>query len=321
MATKAYSLWIYDRHCTLIYHHDWTVASSPSSSTPSPSRPLLNPGPDLLPGVSRCVTTSSTAARDGASSVGQGYPNGGSSSSRPNSTPSAPSGQLPLTEHAKLIYGLVYSLRNMLSKLSPSSGDSNPSRQQSLPSAFNTYTTPTYSLSHLQTASMYTFVLLTDPVQPPSRGLGVAPPPTRPASALLGVGGGSDPMSGGAPTGGGIPGSGGMSLPGVLKQIVGGPWLEWVVRNPATTAMLSGSGLGEGQQQQQLGTGGLEWEEMDDVELGEDGDGQADGVTDGEGSGVKGSIARATRSRGVDSDGFRSGVEAVLAQNKLSTVF
>lgn len=76
---------------------------------------------------------------------------------------------------------------------------------------FSSYSTATYTLSHLHVPTSYTFVLITDPVAPP-----------RAAGA---------PVSTGA-AGGGIPGTGGMSTTGVLAQIWRGPWAEYVVRNP-----------------------------------------------------------------------------------------
>lgn len=147
-------------------------------------------------------------------------------------------------------------------------------------SQFNTYSTSTYTFAHYQTASMYTFVLLTDPVQPPSRGL-----PGRPASESASNG------SNGLLSGGGIAGTGGMSLPGVLRQIVAGPWLDWVVKNPAMTA------------------GGLEWEKIED-EAKDDQDLDREDEEGEEGSGVRGKITRASRERGVESDGLRAGIEA-----------
>lgn len=286
---QAYSIWIYDRHCTLIYHHDWSLSSS---SAPA----LLSPGPDLLPGVSRCVT------HPQAKGIGQGRPSNAAPNAPSTSNPSgSSSSKLPLTEHAKLIYGLVFSLRNMLSKLSPPSSSG---------SSFNTYTTPTYTLAHYQTASLYTFVLLTDPVQPPSRALPLSrsslssfsgATPSSPsvtsggASDGSGSGGGSS-LSGG---GGGIPATGGMSLPGVLRQLVAGPWVEWVVKNPAMSSSSSGAA-------------GLEWEEMEDVQLDDDesGTGQAEGTTDLDHLGVKSEVHRGVRSRGVDSDGLRHSIES-----------
>lgn len=129
---------------------------------------------------------------------------------------------------------------------------------------------------------MYTFVLLTDPVQPPSRGL-----PGSTSGSQIRSG---DSTSTTSLSGGGIPGTGGMSLVGVLKQLVAGPWVEWVVKNPAM-----GESFGNG----------LEWEEMLDQEIEDE-----DQKDDEEGSGLKSEMKRGERRRGVDSDGFRRAVEA-----------
>lgn len=96
-----------------------------------------------------------------------------------------------------------------------------------------------------------------------------------------------------------------MSLPGVLKQIVAGPWVEWVVKNPAMDFL----------------GGGLETEEIEDVDLDEEEEqerggevGQADGEEDNgdevEKPSVRGEVRRVLRRRGVDSDGLRGAVEA-----------
>lgn len=197
---------------------------------------------------------------------------------------SSSTSKLSLSEHAKLIYGLVFSLRNMLGKLSTSS-DAKTNSQ------FNTYTTPTYSFAHIQTPSMYTFVLLTDPVRPPSR-------------ALPGQRGGYEASSSSSGlSGGGIPGTGGMSLPGVLHQIVSGPWIEWVVKNPAYSSE-SGGGL----ESQEVRDDDADSDDSDEEE--EDEAGAADGeakVTTGR---RQAQIEKITRRRGVDSDGFRAGIEA-----------
>lgn len=270
---QAYSLWIYDCHCTLIYHHDWSL--SPSSA--------LQPGPDLLPGVSRSIAHQPLPSSSTSSAPGP------APGAAPTPSSLAGSSALALTDQAKLIYGLVFSLRNMLAKLSPSA-------QATSTSHFNTYTTPTYALGHYQTASMYTFVLLTDPVSPPVRaGAG-----GRGSGSGAGDGQGYSIGSGG----GGIPGTGGMSLPGVLKQIAAGPWVEWVVKNPAMDFL----------------GGGLETEEIEDVDLDEEeqerggeagqenGEDEEDGVE--ERPSVRGEVKKVLRRRGVDSDGLRGAVEA-----------
>lgn len=89
-----------------------------------------------------------------------------------------------------------------------------------------------------------------------------------------------------------------MSLPGVLKQIVAGPWVEWVVKNPAMDFL----------------GGGLETEEIEDVDLDldEGEEGGEEELTDGaeERPDVRGEVRRVLRRRGVDSDGLRGAIEA-----------
>ncbi|KAL9935091.1 hypothetical protein V8E36_006167 [Tilletia maclaganii] len=128
---KIYSLWIFDRHCALVYHQDWTHLHPEYACLPSANAPP--------------VAAPSTSAAAG-----------------PQATPQPPTrnapgtSKLPLDEEAKLVYGLVFSLRNMARKIG--------GPQES----FNSYTTSTYTLAQLQTPTLYTFVLLTDPVAPSS---------------------------------------------------------------------------------------------------------------------------------------------------------
>ncbi|GAC92972.1 hypothetical protein PHSY_000532 [Pseudozyma hubeiensis SY62] len=97
---------------------------------------------------------------------------------------------------------------------------------------FNSFTTSTYTLAHLHTPTMYTFVILTDPVPPPSSI------PSRNTEGYS-IGNASAALSGRSSfgTGGGIPGTGGMSLKGVLLQIYRGPWVDSVVKNPLLRAL------------------------------------------------------------------------------------
>lgn len=97
---------------------------------------------------------------------------------------------------------------------------------------FNSFTTSTYTLAHLHTPTMYTFVILTDPVPPPSSI------PSRNSEGYS-IGNASAALSGRSSfgTGGGIPGTGGMSLKGVLLQIYRGPWVDNVVKNPLLRAL------------------------------------------------------------------------------------
>ena len=113
--TQIYSLRIFDRHCDAIYHQDWSHIRTtvPASGTPSftssigatlqrvgggaaaeadrhTDTPPLRTRGDALDGVSRSVTTNSA---------------------------DADTRLLPFDQEAKLIYGVVYSLRNMVHKL------------------------------------------------------------------------------------------------------------------------------------------------------------------------------------------------------------
>lgn len=187
--TQVYSLWIFDRHCDAIYHQDWShlyqqgpasftsslgatlqrVGAQPDGSKPEAAAQALRPAGDALPGVSRNVTLDATD-----------------------------SNLLPFDQEAKLVYGLVYSLRNLVRKLGGK-------HEQ-----FYNFSTSTYTLSHLQTPSMYTFVMVTDP--PPTRNVKGALANFASASA--------------------IPGTAGMTLRGVLHEIWRGPWVQYATRHP-----------------------------------------------------------------------------------------
>lgn len=144
------------------------------------------------------------------------------SSTPSSSSTSASPSTLSLSEQSKLVYGVVFSLRNMTRKLSPLDTTSSPSKE-----TFQSFSTSTYTLSHFQTITNYTFILITDPVTPPTRR---APPPT---SSNGNAASNSMTFSGG----GGIPATGGMSTTGVLSQIARGPWIEFVARNAACNAL------------------------------------------------------------------------------------
>lgn len=323
--SQVYSFWIFDRHCNPIYHQDWshlhpslfstsgtsnvaspTTAQLPSSglasigatlqraggavtgtsSSAPASQPAQRPGQPSLPGVTRIsAIPPRTNSADQRSSSGSQL-SASVQSPPPLLPPTSPATAatgigtgtgtgtgdvLPFDEEAKLVYGLVFSLRNMVRKLG---GSAEP---------FNSFTTSTYTLAHLHTPTMYTFVILTDPVPPPSSI------PTRSsdgysiASTRSGFG-----------TGGGIPGTGGMSLKGVLMQIYRGPWVEHVARNPLLT--------------------GLEREHRLVEPLDDDDDDDDNDDDDKQQSGLETAIRVASQGKvdrieGVDSDGFRQGLE------------
>lgn len=150
---------------------------------------------------------------------------------------------------------------------------------------FNSFTTNTYTLAHLHTPTMYTFVILTDPVVSPSAIPGAAGG-NRASNEGYSIGS-AGPASGRSfGTGGGIPGTGGMSLKGVLLQIYRGPWVDTVVKNPLSRA--------------------LEREERV-VEPDQDFDEE-----EGDGAGEKIKVTRerrVERSQGIDTDAFRESLE------------
>ncbi|KAF8653588.1 hypothetical protein AX16_003866 [Volvariella volvacea WC 439] len=153
-----YSLYIFDRHCTCVYYQDWHRTKRP--------KPAVEGG--LLPAVSYAVSPASELP----SNVGSAYnsPRNTLLSStgvvvavnEPPSTPSplsqaqspqpsAPSSALPFDEEAKLVYGVILSLRNLIKKLSGKDEQ------------FVNYRTSTYKLHLFETQSGYKFVMLSDP--------------------------------------------------------------------------------------------------------------------------------------------------------------
>ena len=109
-------LTLFRRHCECVYYQDWHRTKRPKQAA-------------ILPGVSRAV------ASDQNASAGQSPRNTLSSNtgviiavneeSVPPSLlqnipapPSQPSAALPFNEEAKLVYGVILSLRNMIRKLS-----------------------------------------------------------------------------------------------------------------------------------------------------------------------------------------------------------
>ncbi|KAF8210333.1 TRAPP complex subunit bet5 [Mycena galopus ATCC 62051] len=161
-----HSLYIYDRHCICVYYQDWHRTRRP--------KPAVEGG--ILPAVSQAVSPSPHLANSAAGSVYSGYgsPRNTLSSNTgvvvavndmlaqgpPTPLLQAPPSPLtaPLTstglafdEEAKLVYGVILSLRNMVRKLS--------GRDEQ----FVNYRTSAYKLHVYETVSGYKFVMLSDP--------------------------------------------------------------------------------------------------------------------------------------------------------------
>ncbi|KAF5354660.1 hypothetical protein D9756_005333 [Leucocoprinus leucothites] len=146
-------------HCTCVYYHDWHRTKRP--------RPAAEG--NILPAVSQVVSPAAIAEKASANTSTFSSPRNTLSSStgivvasNENPARSAPplsvaqqpstiNAGLPFDEEAKLVYGVVLSLRNMVKKLS--------GRDES----FTSYRTSTYKLHLHETVSGYKFIMLTDP--------------------------------------------------------------------------------------------------------------------------------------------------------------
>ncbi|KAJ3046794.1 Trafficking protein particle complex subunit 1 [Rhizophlyctis rosea] len=117
-----YSIYIFDRHCQCIFHESWNRRVQPSSAT----------------------TTSppTTTADDGAAPTQPATQMGGMVGTT----------SLAFEEEAKLVYGVVFSLRNLLSKLSNTPGAE----------GFTSYRTNVYKLHYFETPTSLKFVMNTD---------------------------------------------------------------------------------------------------------------------------------------------------------------
>ncbi|EPS37665.1 hypothetical protein H072_8663 [Dactylellina haptotyla CBS 200.50] len=113
-----YSFFIFDRHCECVYLRQWQDAIAASVVAQPSSRP---------------VTASSA--------TGTNTP----SSEKPAST-----NKLSMAEQAKLVFGVIFSLRNMVKKLCGPDD------------AFLCYRTGHYKLHYYETITSLRFVMLTD---------------------------------------------------------------------------------------------------------------------------------------------------------------
>ncbi|PUU80549.1 Longin-like domain-containing protein [Tuber borchii] len=122
-----YSFYIFDRHCECIYVKQWHQRDRTFRPTSSSASTADSP-----------VTLSS----DRRSST--------SSKLQNEVHPSGRGGRLSVQDDAKLVFGVVFSLRNMVRKLSGPDD------------SFISYRTGSYKLHYYETATNLKFVLLTD---------------------------------------------------------------------------------------------------------------------------------------------------------------
>ncbi|BGP40902.1 Trafficking protein particle complex subunit BET5 [Rhodotorula kratochvilovae] len=140
----AYGLYIYDRHCTCCFYSDLDQRPHPDSGPSTLPHVLPPPPPAAAP-----------APAPGAGDDPRVY-------ALPNSAQddAKGKGRLAFDEEAKLVYGVVFSLRNLVSKLSSRDDES-----------FHSVSTSAYKLHYLRTPTAFHLVLLTSPNHPSLRPL------------------------------------------------------------------------------------------------------------------------------------------------------
>ncbi|KAI0437168.1 snare-like protein [Xylaria telfairii] len=132
MPVQVYSLYIFDRHTECIYSKQWLQTPAPTPSALPPDQYQQQHRPQL-DGSGPAMTTAATTDQQ-----------------QPPPPPSKPR-RNKNADDAKLIFGTVFSLRNMVRKLG---GDDD---------AFISFRTSQYKLHYYETPTNLRFALLTEP--------------------------------------------------------------------------------------------------------------------------------------------------------------
>ncbi|GAA5823626.1 hypothetical protein JCM10212_006708 [Sporobolomyces blumeae] len=302
-----YGLYIYDRHCTCCFYSSTSSSSSFSQSlnppnalsSPQPnqytsstnrSNPTtttrIDPGPGTLKDVLRPrspPTITSDLALDPYHSNDLEEKDRGhhdddhnlrGREERGRTNPTTP-GRLAFDEEAKLVYGVVYSLRNLVSKLSSSTttlttrDEPGPPRPRpSTADAFHAFQTSTYKLHSYSSPTSWHLILLTSPSPSSSSSLSLSSSSSSSSSAAsaLHYPSSSSSTSTSSTVSSSTPGSSSLAsaalaaaattnpLSGdttvsrqLLKRIYEGPFTEYVVKNPLVVSLdsnVSGRGIG-----------------------------------------------------------------------------
>ncbi|KAJ3091240.1 TRAPP subunit bet5 [Quaeritorhiza haematococci] len=139
-----YNLYIFDRHCACIYHCRWNINTSSAQ------------GQNRRPSSASTSNVAGAASNPGGSddredrSILNGSGGGGGAGGVGGLVGT---GDMAFEEEAKLVYGVVYSLRNLVNRLSPKSNSD----------SFLSYRTAHYKLHYLETPTNLKFVMCTDP--------------------------------------------------------------------------------------------------------------------------------------------------------------
>ncbi|KAM0748618.1 hypothetical protein T439DRAFT_327882 [Meredithblackwellia eburnea MCA 4105] len=173
-----YSFYVFDRHCTCVYYANFSGKSPRPGPTTLPNvyRPALTIAPPpstlglTLPSSSSASTLGPQQRRDslmpeapwernsvaGSVVVAQagGSPGIDAPTAGDEQRDEGKGGGLAFDEEAKLVYGIILSLRNMVKKLSGKEDDT-----------FHSFSTSAYKLHYLYTSTSTHLVLVTTPMQ------------------------------------------------------------------------------------------------------------------------------------------------------------
>ncbi|KAJ2516668.1 TRAPP complex subunit bet5, partial [Coemansia sp. RSA 2049] len=146
-----YNLYIFDRHCQCIYYTEWNRPGSllaADANVNSHSKDSMRANQAIGGDNSR-----STAAPDSQRPLV--WPTGASSSAAQDTSDSLRN--VAMEEEAKLVYGVVFSMRNIINKFN---GKDSP--QGGNPGGFMSYATNTYRLHYYEAPTGIKFILNTD---------------------------------------------------------------------------------------------------------------------------------------------------------------
>ncbi|KAL7626561.1 Trafficking protein particle complex subunit BET5 [Parahypoxylon ruwenzoriense] len=157
MPIQVYSFYIFDRHTECIYSKLWLPRPASSLTSPPPSRPQSQQPPPASSALSPA-----SAPGSGQNAPPPPPPPASSPSSQQQEQQQLQQQLLRRKAHkndAKLIFGTVFSLRNMVRKLG---GDDD---------AFITYRTAHYKLHYYETPTNLRFAMLTETGAPSMRNV------------------------------------------------------------------------------------------------------------------------------------------------------
>jgi len=155
-----FSLYIFDRHCSCVYYQDWHRSRRPKPAGPGKLPPAVaqavehKPKPsDSLPPITspRNTLRSSTGFVVALGNDAQPSLNSPLRTSTLPPAAAVPTSALAFDEEAKLVFGVVLSLRNMVKKLS--------GRDEQ----FVNLRTSAYKMHLFETLTGYKFIMLSHP--------------------------------------------------------------------------------------------------------------------------------------------------------------